>query len=137
MENEILLATSDGFYYEGVPSTSSIKTTKKPSLEDAMMYSNSTNDVSTATRIAIEKINVGVGAVRIILMLVALLLVIKGSLNLIKNKNIKIKNINSNEGPIDFINEDETNVRKKGVMGYYILAIILIAFVNVLKIAIS
>ena len=79
MENEILLATSDGFYYEGIPSTGSYSssTTKAKDISVEQDMDGTLKQIGSAIIIS-----------QIIIVTLAVMCIIKGILNSINNKKI-------------------------------------------------
>lgn len=75
-ENEFLIATSDGFYYEGVPSTGSYTSSKKA---DDYIPSKVTEDV-------FRKVETGIIIVQVLIVILCLVCFFKGVLNFRKNK---------------------------------------------------
>ncbi len=110
-ENEVLFATSDGFYYDGIPSQGSY-TTSAPTAEEYALAQNTVE--------VFKQIETVLVVSQTVVVTLAVICIIKGLLNSINNK--KIEGVES-----DLSGDSENNgtVRRKATIQYYIFGIIL------------
>ena len=121
-ENEILFATADGFYYDGIPSQGSY-TTSTSTAEDYASTQNTEN--------VFKQIGTALIVSQIVIVTLAVICIIKGLLNSINNKKIE-----GAESDLSGETENSGNVHKKATIPYYIFAIILLmgyGIINVIK----
>lgn len=115
IENEVLYATSDGFYYDGVPSkgsyTSSSAKTEKTILEKDQ-------------EVIFEQIGSTVIIIQILIISLAVISILKGVLNSMNNKKIV-----GGEN-----NLSDKNTKIKSTTPYYIFSIILFVIYGVTNI---
>lgn len=111
MENGILFATSDGFYYDGVPSQGSY--TPSTSTTQEYTLTQNTDDV-------FKQIGTALIVSQIVIVSLAVLCIVKGLINSINNKKIE-----NGENDLSGESANTENMRKKTTIPYYIFAIIL------------
>lgn len=111
IENEVLLATSDGFYYDGVPSQGSYT----PSTSATEGYT-----VEPNTEEVFKQIGSVLVVSQIVIVTLAVICIIKGLLNSINNKKIE-----GTEEDLSGESLNSRNMRKKATVPYYIFSIIL------------
>lgn len=103
MENEILLATSDGFYYQGTPSQGSYTTSKDTTTSAYTSYEESDE--------ILNKIEGAIGISQTILLVIILICCIKGIMSQQKSKKVEMEVVEE---------EKSSNV----YISYYIFAVI-------------
>ena len=120
MEKEMLLATNDDFYYDGVPSEFSYDSSSI--LESG--YSESCLETTGAKPSYNTIYNASIQLMQLLLIILAGICIIKGIYNIIKNKKIKQESLmKEKEGNV--IIENPKKVKKKAVIIYFIFSFLL------------
>lgn len=139
MENEILLATNNEFYYDGVPSSSSYKSSSvNTGTTQAFASSNCIEDTSGASEYIFKTVGKVLTGTQVVMIILAVFCIFKGLSNMNKNK------INNDElsGTEDELYGDEVylrndgRVRKKATLSYFVFSLMLFfgcGIINIIK----